>query len=113
MEEQMMEVNEDVNEVKQEQLINPLDYVTIPVKDYRKLSKKVECLMATLKAADTVRKLEESREQYRIWWHEEKSNTEQAQKALQDAKQQIRELLGVEDPEKLADLQFEKGVSNG
>ncbi len=86
-----------MEEEKRVEEINPLDYVTIPVKEYRKLIKKIERMKAENAALVKIGEVKEKAEDYRRWWHEEKEKTENLEKLLADAKAQIKELLGIEE----------------
>ena len=81
----------------EEKPVNPFDYVTITVKEYRKLISKIERLKAEREAAGGLAKEREYAEQYRIWWHKEQDEAAKLREALDDAKSQLKELLGVED----------------
>lgn len=111
----------EVQEVqeKEEKTINPLDYVTIPVKEYRKLIKKIERIKAENEALKQVAEIKEKTADYRRWWHEEQNKAEKYKKDLDEAyeviagyKETLKNELGIEEKEKLADLAFEKGVAN-
>lgn len=88
---------EEVTPKATEPVIYPLDYVTIPVKEYRKLIKKAEKLK---------RRVQKEHNEMMIYWRQ----VNETKKHLEDAKAEIRKLIGLEDKERLADLQFEKGV---
>lgn len=88
-----------MEEEKRVEEINPLDYVTIPVKEYRKLIKKIERMKAENAALVKIGEAKEKAEDYRRWWHEEQKKSENLEKLLADAKAQIKELLGIEEEE--------------
>lgn len=71
--------------------------MTIPIEEFIKI--KIEM-------AEQIQK--EDNLYHRIW--ETEGKLKDTQEALEDAKRQIRELLGVEDPNRLAEMQFERGV---
>ena len=103
--------------------VNPFEYVTINLAEYRKLvttsarkkvKKEYKKLLADMRA-EADRNWE--------WYRKEHREVEQLRKNLDDAKALIAEKLGVNpdeflakkadaETEKLADLQFEKGVTN-
>lgn len=78
MEEEIREVLAE-NEAKRnkpeqaEQIINPLDYVTIPIKEYRKLIKKVERVKAQNRRLKELTDLQKDAVNYRRWWKEEET----------------------------------------
>lgn len=78
MEEEIREVLAE-NEAKRnkpeqaEQIINPLDYVTIPIKEYRKLIKKVERVKAQNRRLKELTDLQNDAVNYRRWWKEEET----------------------------------------
>lgn len=78
MEEEIREVLAE-NEAKRnkpeqaEQIINPLDYVTIPIKEYRKLIKKVERVKAQNIRLKELTDLQKDAVNYRRWWKEEET----------------------------------------
>lgn len=67
-----------------EQVINPLDCVTITVKEYKKLIKKVERLK---------NKVEKEHNEMMIYWRQ----MGEAKDNLKEAQLQIQELLGLKD----------------
>lgn len=96
------------------------DYVSIPVKEYKKLIRKIERMKAEVTIAQKTAEVTRELEQYRRWWHEEQKNTEkltaevaELRTNLDEAKAQIQELLGLKELEqvKLQEMQFEKGVN--
>lgn len=95
------------------------DYVTIPVKEYKKLIRKIERMKAEVTIAQKTAEVTRELEQYRRWWHEEQCNVDnlkmeltEARVNLDEAKAQIQELLGLKELEqvKLQEMHFEKGV---
>ena len=115
----MDEIREIKVEEKKDTGINPLDYVTIPVKEYRKMIRKIERMKAEVTIAQKTAEGARELEQYRRWWHEEQGNVDklkmelsEARVNLDEAKAQIQELLGLKELEqvKLQEMQFEKGV---
>lgn len=117
----------EVAEIKevQEQKVNPFEYVTIPISEYRELVAATAKKKAKKEYKAQIKELSEKIEQYRRWWHQEESKTSELRKNLDDAKALIAEKLGVDpdeflakkgetdkETEKLADLQFEKGVTD-
>lgn len=77
--------------------LNHLDYVTITVKEYRKLISKIERVKAQKMALEDIAKVNEKAEEYRRWWREEEHENKKLKEALEEAKSQLKELLGVED----------------
>lgn len=84
--------------------INPLDYVTIPVKEYRKLIRKIEQVKADKKIAEVTAELNEKAEGYRKWWRDEEKKADNLQAQvdelranLDQAKAQIQELLNIKE----------------
>ena len=84
--------------------INPLDYVTIPVKEYRKLIRKIEQIKADKKIAEVTAELTEKAEDYRKWWRDEEkkadklaADVEELRANLDQAKAQIQELLNIKE----------------
>ncbi len=77
--------------------LTQFDYVTIPVKEYRKLIRKVEQLKAELVTNDKVAKETHYAESFRKKMNEFEDENEKLREALEDAKSQLRELLGVEE----------------
>lgn len=87
MEEEIREVLAE-NEAKRnkpeqaEQTINPLDYVTIPIKEYRKLIKKVERVKAQNRQLKELADLQKDTANYRRWWKEEEAKRVSLEKQL-------------------------------
>jgi len=96
-------MSEELREVKQaaepKQELNPFEYVTIPLKDYAKMIRKIEKIKVQKKAEAEIAKVKEEVEQYRRWWHQEQNESKNLKEALEDAKKQLKELLGVEEVE--------------
>lgn len=88
-----------MEEEKRVEEINPLDYVTITVKEYRKLLRKIERMKIEKEAMEEVNKAKKESADYRRWWHEEEAKVTQLKESLEDAKNQIKELLGIEEEE--------------
>lgn len=88
--------------------------IMIPVKEYRKLCRKIERLKIEL--AD---KTNDAKSRYE-WWQEEETRANKLEQELNEAREVIKrykesamDKLGLnEETDKLADLQFEKGVTN-
>ena len=86
--------------------------VTIPLKELTKYIRKIEKMK--IKLAETQRSADN---RYTYWQEEEakrvklEAENDELRRYLDDAKDQIKKLLGVDDTEKLAELQFEKGVN--
>lgn len=88
--------------------------IMIPVKEYRKLCRKIERLKIEL--AD---KTNDAKNRYE-WWQEEETRANKLEQELNAAREVIKgykesamDKLGLnEETESLAELQFEKGVTN-
>ena len=91
----------DVAEVMevQEQKLNMMDYMTIPVAKFEELLSITAEKKAKKKYKEKIKKLEEDVEKYRRWWHEEEVEKAQLRKTLDDAKALIAEKLGVNPDE--------------
>lgn len=113
------EVQEAMEERQERKEFDPFGYVTIPVKEYRKLIKKIERMKAEKEALKQVAEIRKESSNYERWWHEELLKSEQLQKDFDAAnkviagyKETLENELGIKEKEKLADLAFEKGVAN-
>ena len=107
----MIELSEVKNEeVKEQKEFSPFDYVTIPVKEYRKMIRKIEKLKAQLMESERVIKLTEESKNHYAWYKEEKSKAEELRTNLDDAKAQISKMLGVNELEQVRI--YQKGQSN-
>lgn len=114
MDEEIREVlaeNEAKRNKKQKPEINPLEYVTIPIKEYRKMLKKIERMKAELVESERVIALIKENEQHTRWWHEEQAETEKLKAEvtelrtnLDEAKAQIAELIGLGELKKVGEL---------
>lgn len=118
---EVLEENEAKRNRKQKPELNPLEYVTIPIKEYRKMIRKIERMKAQLVDSEKVITLTKEKEQYNRWWREEgakaaklESEITELRTNLDEAKKQIAEMVGLGELEqvKLAEMQFEKGVIN-
>ena len=78
-------------EQKSEQVINPLDYVTIPIKEYRKLIKKVERIKAQNRQLKELADVQKDAGNYRSWWKEEESKRKGLEEQLAEAKEVIKQ----------------------
>lgn len=74
--------------------------VMVPLKEYRKEIRRTERLKVKLSA------MAEEKEKFRGWWLEEEDKNTELRKNLEDAKQQIKELLNIAEEEN-ADEQSE------
>ena len=92
-------------EQKTEQVINPLDYVTIPIKEYRKLIKKIERVKMQNRQLKELAEVQKNADNYRRWWKEEEQEKDELRKNLDEAKAQIAELLGVSELAKVREMQ--------
>lgn len=91
MEEEIREVLAE-NEAKRkpeqaEQTLNPLDYVTIPIKEYRKLIKKVERVKAQNRQLKELADAQKEVGNYRSWWKEEETKRRFLEEKLAQAKE--------------------------
>ena len=77
-------------EQKTEQTINPLDYVTIPIKEYRRLIKKVA-------------KLKHDRDEQRHQKYEYYRQVEELRKTVDAYKNDIRKLVGLDELKKVGE----------
>lgn len=102
-----------------QQAINPLDYVTIPIKEYRKMIKKIERMKAKLIESKQVAAITKESDQYHRWWNDERAKTKdleeqlaKAQRIISEYKSDYEKLLGIDELKKaqLAEMSFEKGV---
>lgn len=102
-----------------QQAINPLDYVTIPIKEYRKMIKKIERMKAKLTEFEQVAAITKKADQYYQWWSDERAKTKdleeqlaEAQRITNEYKADYEKLLGIDELKKaqLAEMSFEKGV---
>lgn len=97
--------------VEQEKTINPLDYVTIPIVEYRALVEATAKKRAKKEFKKKLKEVEDSKDMYYRWYQREKKEKEQLRTNFDNAKALIRQNLGIDpDTESLAELQFEKGV---
>lgn len=97
--------------VEQEKTINPLDYVTIPIAEYRALIEATAKKRAKKEFKKKLKEVEDSKAMYYRWYQQEKKEKEQLQEVWNNAKSLIKQNLGIDpDTESLAELQFEKGV---
>ena len=84
----------DLAPLDEQKQVNPFDYVTIPVKEYKKLIKaktKAE-QKCEAKYADIIKELQDGKDMYERWYREKS-------KSLEEAKAQLKELLGVQEGE--------------
>lgn len=89
-------------EEKKDVTINPLDYVTIPVKEYKKLIRQTAKKALTKKHKKELADIESTKQQYYRWWREEEKKTKELRANLDDAKAMIAEKLGVNPEEFLS-----------
>ena len=94
-----MNENEIMNQEQEKKQVNPFDYVTITVKEYRKMIRKIERVKAEKDALEEIGEYKEKAEQYRRWWQEEQKQKSKLEEALKEAKDQLKGLLGIEDDE--------------
>ena len=74
-----------------EQTINPLDYVTIPIKEYRKLIKKVEKVKAQNRQLKELADLQKDAANYRHWWKEEEAKRISLEKQIAQDKEELQD----------------------
>ena len=103
------------NKEAQEQKVNPFEYVTIPLAEYRELVSAVATKIAKKKARKEFKKklaeVEEDRDFYKRWYREEQEKTKVLRKNLDDAKIMIAEKLGV-DPDEFLTRREEDGETD-
>ena len=105
---------EGKQEKKIKKEINPLDYVTIPLKEYRKLIKKVERVKVQNRQLKELADLRKDAGNYRSWWKEEEAKREGLEEQLAQAKEVINQYKA--DYEKklgISELQKVREVQNG
>ena len=95
-----------------EQTINPLDYVTIPIKEYRKLIKKVERVKVQNRQLKELADLQKDAGNYRSWWKQEEAKRESLEEQLAQAKEVIKQYkadyekkLGISELQKVKEVQ--------
>lgn len=86
---------EEMKEEKKE--ISPLDYMTIPVSEYRNLISIVERLKAEEEVHTEMDKLKEEADMYARMWREEREKATELRINLDDAKDQIATVLKVKE----------------
>ena len=94
----MADVAEIMETQEQEQKLNMMDYVTIPVAKFEELITASVEKKVKKKYKAQIKELSEKVEQYRRWWNQEESKNSELRKNLDDAKALIREKLGI-DPD--------------
>ena len=77
--------------------VNTFDHVTITAKEYRKLISKIERYKVEREFAEQIESIKTDAENYRRWWCRCEDENKKLKEALEDAKRQLKELLGVED----------------
>lgn len=106
MDEEMKEVFAEPVKDKGDK-IDPFSYVTITVKEYKKLItktvKKDTKRKFKAKYEAQLKEAEDNAEQYRRWWHEEQAANSELRKNLDAAKAQIKELLDIKEVKPDAD----------
>ena len=90
---------EEQNTVTQEPKVNPFEYVTITLAEYRELVTATARKQIHKEYKAKIKELTENAEKYRRWWHEEEVEKSQLRKNLDDAKIMIAEKLGVDPDE--------------
>ena len=95
------------NKEAQEQKINPFEYVTITLTEYRELVSAVAKRKARKEFKKKLAEVEEDRDFYKRWYREEQEKTKVLRKNLDDAKIMIAEKLGV-DPDEFLTNQEDK-----
>lgn len=103
-------MSEEIKEIK-----SPLDLVTITVVEYKALCKaeaRLEMMQELNAKNDEIAKINEEMEQYKRWWHNGsnendklKEELEQTHQNLDEAKNQIEMLLGVQELKKVSEVQ--------
>lgn len=82
---------EGKQEKKSKKEINPLDYVTIPIKEYRKLIKKVERVKAQNRQLKELADIQKDAANYRRWWKEEEAKSAELAKQIEESKEVIKQ----------------------
>ena len=82
---------EGKQEKKSKKEINPLDYVTISLKDYRKLIKKIERAKMQNRQLKELAVIQNDARNYRSWWKEEEAKREGLEEQLAQAKEVINQ----------------------
>ena len=106
---EIREITETQEEAKKEkgEELNPFAYVTIPVKEYKKLIIKAvkKDLKRKYKAMyeAEINAAQADRETYRKWYYEEKEAAQELRANLDAAKAHIAELVGVTEVKTDAD----------
>ena len=101
----MDEIKELFEEKDQEKKseVNPFDYMTIKISEYRKLIKKVERYKSEAEALKQISEWREKANDYRRWWKEEEAKAEENKANFEAAKAQIEELLNIKEDKSDAD----------
>lgn len=93
-------------------IIKPFDYVTITVKEYRELIRKVEKTKAKNKQLKELADLQKDAGNYRSWWKEEEAKREALEEQLAQAKDVIKQYkedyekrLGISELQKVKEVQ--------
>jgi len=79
--------------------INPLDYVTIPIKEYKRLLIAKEDVKRKYKAKlkKQTAQIESDRNMYERWYREKRDKLEEAQKVIAGYKEMAMQDLGLKD----------------
>ena len=96
MEEKMMEQEVQEVEVKEKKELCPFDFVTIPVKQYRKMIRKI----AELEAAVEIEKAKSERNSYRDRAWAAESERDNLRKMLNEAKNDLADAVGLDEANK-------------
>ena len=94
----MAEVAEIMETQEQEQKLNKMDYVTIPVAKFEELITASVEKKVKKKYKAQIKTLEADMKMYQDWYWREKDKVAELRKNLDDAKALIREKLGI-DPD--------------
>lgn len=94
--------------------VNPLDYVALSLPRFEELIRADERHKVEVEKQAIIDETKHSKD---YWYHEYnkiEEERDELRKSLDEAKAQIAEMLGIKELEqvKLAELQFEKGVTN-
>lgn len=90
MEEEIKEIQIENKKDKTQEVINPLDYVTIPVKEYRKLIKKAE-------------KLKRERNEQRHMRYKYYAEVNELKEIIEAYKNDLRKMVGLDELKKVSE----------
>ena len=99
---------------KKHKELSPFDYVTIPVKEYRKLITAHTRLKKKYKDKyeDKIKTANSNSDMYERWYRDKCNELAEAKKVIKGYKETMEKGLGIKEDDRLAEMQFEKGVTN-